>query len=350
MIGLVLISAAANQAWLGGLNASLKWLYLIVFSITDYRAVQRHGSERILRALAVIFAGPIALQWISVLSGLSVTTPDGLSFFIGGYQHQQELSIILLTFLFITCLSVRLSVLVTVGRLAIVLVGLSLANYRTALVAAGMPAASLVVSQFVRKVVPRQRAIALVLAIIITNFALIGAAELKSERFVDLGTIWDKSISLIQPPDYFTSDERRLLSSRVYLWSQYIESYLEGDIRNIIVGFGPESWVGRFTTYAHNTFISYLYELGILGFAALGWVFIRNLYAAMRVKRERKVPVVACHLGFIILNLSTMALWTLEGAILYALVLGHTWYLQPVEKTEEVARLKIHARPTWQAT
>jgi len=28
--------------------------------------------------------------------------------------------------------------------------------------------------------------------------------------------------------------------------------------------------------------------------------------------------------------LSTMALWTLEGAILYGLVLGYTWYLQSV--------------------
>ncbi len=83
-------------------------------------------------------------------------------------------------------------------------------------------------------------------------------------------------------------------------------------------------------TYAHNTFISYLYELGIFGVAALTWVFISNLYAALRVTRAHRFPVVACHIGFIILNLSTMALWTLEGAMLYGLVLGYTWCFQPL--------------------
>ena len=342
-ISVVLISAIANQAWLGGFNATLKWLYLMVFALAAYETIQRHGSERIFRAFAIIIAAPIMLQWISVLWGLKATTADGETFAIGGFQHQQQLSIILLTFLFITCLSARLSVTAISGRLAIVVAGLSLANYRTALLAAGPPAASLVMSGFVRKIVPRQRAIAIVLAIVVIIFALIGAAEWKRERFADLAIVWDNWTSLIQPPEHFTADQRRLLSTRVYLWSQYIAAYLEGDIRNAVVGFGPESWVGRFTTYAHNTFIAYLYELGILGVAALTWVFISNLYAALRVTRAHRFPVVACHIGFIILNLSTMALWTLEGAMLYGLVLGYTWCLQPVGKGEEVRGLAARA-------
>jgi len=333
MVAVVLTSTIANRTWLGGIDASLKWLYLIVFTLAAYEAIQRHGAERIFRALAVIFAAPITLQWISVFLGLKVTTNDGETFWIGGFQHQQELSIILLTFLFITCLSARLSVTAISGRLAIVVAGLSLANYRTALLAAGLPAASLVMSGFVRKIVPRQRTIAFLLAIVVIVFALIGAAEWKRERFADLGIVWDNWTSLIQPPEHFTEDQRRLLSARVYLWSQYVQSYSEGDIRNIVVGFGPESWVGRFATYAHNTFISYLYELGIFGVAALSWVFIQNLYSALSVRKRQQFPVVACHIGFIILNLSTMALWTLEGAILYALVLGYTWSLQPVRTT-----------------
>ncbi len=343
VISVVLISAIANQAWLGGLNATLKWLYLMVFALAAYETIRRHGAERIFRAFTIVFAAPILLQWISVLWGLKATTSDGETFAIGGFQHQQQLSIILLTFLFITCLSARLSVTAMFGRLAIVVAGLSLANYRTALLAAGPPAASLVMSGFVTKIVPRQRTIAFVLAIVVIIFALIGAAEWKRERFADLGIVWDNLTSLIQPPEHFTEDQRRLLSARVYLWSQYIAAYLEGDIRNAVVGFGPESWVGNFVTYAHNTFISYLYELGILGVAALTWVFISNLNAALRVTGARKFPVVACHIGFIILNLSTMALWTLEGAILYGLVLGYTWCLQPVGKREEVRGLAVRA-------
>ncbi len=330
MIAIVLISAIANQAWFGGINATFKWLYLIVFALAAYGAMRRRGSERIFRALAVIFVGPIALQGISVPWGLKTTTTDGLSFFIGGYQHQQSLSIILLTFLFVTCLSAQLSAIAISGRLAIVTVGLALANYRTALVAAGLPAASLVVSRLVMKVAPKQRNIAFVLASVVTVFALAGVANPQRERFTDLGTILDKGASLIQPSSYYTSDDRRLLSGRLHLWSKYIESYLDGDIRNIVIGFGPESWVGRFTTYAHNTFISYLYELGLFGAAALLWILISNLLSAMRVRSKRKLILISCHIGFVILNLSTMALWTLEGAILYGLVLGYTWYLQSV--------------------
>ncbi len=330
MIAIVLISAIANQAWFGGINATFKWLYLIVFALAAYGAMRRRGSERIFRALAVIFAGPIALQGISVPWGLKTTTTDGVSSFIGGYQHQQSLAIILLTFLFVTCLSAQLSAIAISGRLAIVTVGLALANYRTALVAAGLPAASLIVSRLVTKVVPKQRNIAFVLASVVTVFALVGVANEGRERFADLGTILDKGASLIQPSSYFTSDDRRLISSRLYLWSQYIESYLDGDIRNIVIGFGPESWVERFTTYAHNTFISYLYELGLFGAAAFLWILISNLSSAMRVRSKRKLILISCHIGFVILNLSTMALWTLEGAILYGLVLGYTWYLQSV--------------------
>ncbi len=340
VISVVLISAIANQAWLGGLNATLKWLYLMVFALAAYETIRRHGSERIFRAFAIIFAAPIMLQWISVLWELKATTADGETFAIGGFQHQQQLSITLLTFLFITCLSARLSVTAISGRLAIVV---ALANYRTALLAAGLPAASLVMSGFVRKIVPRQRTIAFVLAIVVIVFALIGAAEWKRERFADLGIVWNNWTSLIQPPEHFTADQRGLLSTRVYLWSQYIAAYLEGDIRNIVVGFGPESWVGRFVTHAHNTFISYLYELGIFGVAALTWVFISNLYAALRVTRAHRSPVVVCHIGFIILNISTMALWTLEGAMLYGLVLGYTWCLQTVGNGEEVQGLAAHA-------
>jgi len=333
MVGIVLLSTMANQTWLGGMNAAFKWLFLIVFALAAYRAMRHHGSERIFGAIAGIFAGPIVLQWISVPWGLKTTTSDGLSFFIGGYQHQQGLSIILLTFLVVTCLSTQLGAIFTFYRVVIVAVGLVMANYRTALVAAGLPAASLVISRLVNKVILSQRVIAFLLACVVAVFALAAVAVPQRERFVDLGAMVDKGTSLIKPSRYFTPDDRRLLSSRLYLWSQYIESYLDGDARNIVVGFGPEAWVGNFTTYAHNTFISYLFELGLFGVAGLCWLFAWNLSLAIRVNRERRLILVSCHVAFVVLNLSTMALWTLEGAMLYGLILGYTWYVRSVDRS-----------------
>ena len=104
----VLVSAIANQRWIEGVNATFKWLYLIVFALAAHHAMRRRGSEPIFRSLAVIFAGSVVLQWLSVPWELKTTSPDGTTFYIGGYQHQQSLSIILLTFLYITCFSLSL--------------------------------------------------------------------------------------------------------------------------------------------------------------------------------------------------------------------------------------------------
>ena len=341
----VLISAIANERWIEAVNATFKWLYLIVFALAAYSAMQRLGSDRIFRSLAVIFAGPIGLQWLSVPWGLKTTAQDGSSFFIGGFQHQQSISIIFLTFLFVTCFSPFLSVIASYGRLVIVVVGVALANYRTSLLAAALPASSLVVSRLAGKFVPKQRSIAYVLLGLVTVFVFIGVATLARERFADLGTTLDKGASLIKPPEHFTTEDKRLFSGRLYLWSQYIDAYFGGDIINILVGFGPDSWVGRFTTYAHNTFISYLYEFGLFGLAALLWILISNFLTAVRVRDNGRLILISWHIGFIVLNSATMGIWTLEGAILYALLLSQTWYLYSLKKGDsEVLHPRIRSR------
>jgi hypothetical protein len=316
---------------------------LIVFALAAHQAMRRRGSEPIFRSLAVIFAGPVVLQWLSVLLDLKVTNPDG-TFYIGGYQHQQGLSIILLTFLYITCFSPSLALLESYGRLAIVGAGLALANYRTALLAAAVPASTLVVSKLVERVVPKQRGVVVVFLAVVTVLVFVGVGTLARERFADLGTTLDKGASLIKPAEYFTTEDKRLFSGRLYLWSQYIEAYLNGDIVNILVGFGPDAWEGRFTTYAHNTFISYLYEFGLFGLAGLAWILSSNFLTALRVRDTGGLVLVACHIGFIVLNLATMGIWTLEGAILYGLLLSQTWHLDGIRAVRSDAR-RVFVRP-----
>jgi hypothetical protein len=332
VIAIISISAIGNQAWLGAINATFKWVYLIVFALAAYRAVQRCGSEQVFRALAILYAAPIALQWLSVPWGLKTTAVDGTSFYIGGYESQQALSITFLTFLVVTCFSSSLGAIAAFGRLAIVTVGLVLANYRTSLIAAALPASTLVVSKLMPKFVPKQRLAAFMLLVVVIGFALVGIAVLERQRFSDIGVIYDEGASLIKPPSYFAPADRHLLSGRLYLWSQYIDAYLGGDLVNAFVGFGPESWVGRFTTYAHNTFVSYLYEYGVIGLAAFFWLLGSNLRTAVRARSDRRPMLIACHVGFIVLNLSTMAIWTLEGSILYALILGQTWHQQAIKR------------------
>jgi len=87
----------------------------------------------------IVFTGPIVLQWISVAWGLDLINEDRTLSFVGGYQHEQAFSIILLTFLYITVFVSRLGVIASYLRLLIVAAGLAYANYRTTILAATAP-------------------------------------------------------------------------------------------------------------------------------------------------------------------------------------------------------------------
>jgi hypothetical protein len=215
--------------------------------------------------------------------------------------------------------------------------GLALANYRTSLLAAALPAAAVALVALLGRVTNHQRRVALVFLAAVAVLAFVGVARLTEDRFADLGTAVEKGASLIQPPEHFTFAERRLFSGRAYLWSQYIDAYLQGTITERLVGFGPDSWVGRFPLYAHDTFISDMYEIGIFGTAAFIWILAANLLLAARTRGDARLVLIACHIGFIILNLATMPIWTLEGDLLYALLLAQTWYLASSRPAAQLA-------------
>jgi len=328
IIFIIVISAAYNGTWLGAINVTLKWLYLAVFTVVAYAAIERNGPDRVFRSLAAVFAAPIVLQWLSVALHMGALNEDRTLSYIGGYHHEQAFSIIILTFLYITALSPSLSATKAYIRLFLAAAGLALANYRTTILAAMLPIVSLALAKTVGNFVPKQRSTAFVFIGTLSIVALIGIAQLVHDRFADLGNALARGVSLIQPPEYFTAEEHRMFSGRAYIWSQYIDAYLRGNLFQILFGFGPDSWIGRFTLYAHNTFISQLYELGIAGVAAVVWLIGANVVRAAYTVGNSRLLLLSCHIGFIILNLATMGLWSLEGLILYGLLLGHTWYLR----------------------
>ena len=101
-----------------------------------------------------------------------------------------------------------------------------------------------------------------------------------------------------------------------------------GSLLNLAFGFGPDSWENVFTQYAHNTFVSSLYEIGAVGLASIIVLFVSNFTFAFGSVPEHRLPVVSAHLGFLILNMATMPLWLIEGNILLALTLAYTLHDQ----------------------
>jgi hypothetical protein len=88
-----------------------------------------------------------------------------------------------------------------------------------------------------------------------------------------------------------------------------------------------------------------LYELGLFGIAAFLWILLSNFLRAVHTSSDDMPVLIACHIGFFVLNLATMPFWTLEGAILYALLLSQTWHLESAKvSAEEMLHSRLRLR------
>ena len=156
-------------------------------------------------------------------------------------------------------------------------------------------------------------------------FGLISMA--LADRFQDVGVAASGQVNFFKPPEEYSLDESRLLSGRAQIWSTYIFGWLRGTTINHIFGFGPESWDRVYPLYAHNTLVSSLYEYGFWGVIGDLWLWFSMLAAALRVRHPQRGTLVGAHVSFIVLNMSTMPMWMIEGNLLYGVICGYTLYL-----------------------
>lgn len=338
-------SSLLNERLMGLFNNGMKWIFIILLTVAAYESMKRNGAVRLFRALAIVFAVPIVLQWLSYATDLkkiseSSTNADIAVSFIAGYQHQAGFSVIVLTFLIVVIFAQAERFIVSLAGVAIAFIGLILCDYRTAIIAAALPAASFMLVESVRRFRPSERGAVLAVAAAVLAVGVASLFVLEVDRFADLLVIADKGGALIKPPEHFTEPEQKMLSGRAILWSDYISNYLRLDAGSMIIGRGADSWIGQFSLYAHNNFVSFLYEYGALGLGLFLVFLISGFVTAVRSAGVSRLVLVCCHLGFVLLSLGTMPMWLVEGGILYALLLARTWYAN-LEWQE--ARLEAHA-------
>jgi hypothetical protein len=124
-------------------------------------------------------------------------------------------------------------------------------------------------------------------------------------------------------PAQMTEADREIMSGRYVIWTNYIYGWLAGGPVQRLLGFGPESWRDVFNTYAHNTFVSFLYEFGLVGTLAF-LLFWAGLFRTCA--RAPEIPVRMTLLfgavGFLLLNFATMPMWKIEGMIYLGLLDG----------------------------
>jgi hypothetical protein len=292
-------------------------------AVALWQALETHGGA-VLRRLLFVFFQPIVFLGASLVLNIAKSGElDGSISYIGGYLHEELFSLILATALLVSLLASKIDrwsrtfiVLIAVG-------GIYLTQYRTSILAiVPMIVATALIS------VPRafrleQQALVRIWLTVFTGLAILAAAVAAGPRFSDLATISDSAFWM-KAPETFTWDDQRVLSARPYIWSQYLHAYAEAPTMQTIVGYGPDSWEGNFPLYAHNTMVSFLYELGLLGVASLLLLWFSMLRLALRATPSSRAVIVAGHCSFILLSMATMPQWQIEGNIFYGLLCGYT--------------------------
>ena len=320
---LMVFSALMNGALMSAIEPILRFFIFVIIAVALWQALESGGSS-VLRRLLFVFVQPLTYQVASIVLNVPKSGElDGSVSYIGGYYHEELFSLIAANAFFLAVFAGKLNKFARFAICVVSLFSIDLADYRTTMLGVVPLVLTAGFVGIPRAVKPSQRTFARVV-MIVAGFALVGEIVVaERDRFADLGAL-SQGTALIRPPETFTWADRRVLSSRPYIWSEYIYAYADAPRLQKWIGYGPDSWVTRMPIYAHNTVISFLYELGIFGVIAILLVWGNMIRLAFMAEPRWRPLLLAGHASFIVLNLATMAHWQVEGNILYGLLCGFT--------------------------
>ena len=306
----------------GTINVLVKWCYFLVLSGALFLSIRMQGHSETFRKLAVAFVMPVTLQVLSLLLGeVKATEADGSASYIGGYNHEAAFSMIIASFVFVIGLTERGSIRFrsTLFTLAVVL--LMLVNYRTAMLAVLPIVAVFYYNLIEQRIRPSQKVSVMTLVTMVIILSFMAVSISMRERFADVGTLISNLDLVLKAPIYFSEAEKDIMSARVYIWSLYINAFVNADLLNQVFGFGPGAWSKAFDLYAHNTFVSYLYEYGVIGLSLFILLCLSIVLQAVSISDQGlKKLLLLSFIGFLTMNMATMPLWNIEGLIFFSLI------------------------------
>jgi len=308
-----------------------------------FLSIRSQGQNETFKKLLVAFTMPVTLQVLSIVFGQAkAAEADGSTSYIGGYNHEAAFSMIIVSFIFVVGLIERGSIQFRASLFTLSVFLLVLVNYRTAILTILPIAAVFYFTLVEQRLKPSQKAP--VLTVVTMLFIIIFSALSLSmqERFADVGVMISNLDLILKAPIYFSEAEQDIMSARVYIWSQYINAFANADAVQQVFGFGPDSWKQRFELYAHNTFVSYLYEYGILGLVSFLLVCILMTLQPLGLKDKKLSKIlVLSFLGFLTMNLATMPLWNIEGLIFFSIFCSLVFGSQSAELKNNGVRYRV---------
>ncbi len=315
----------------GTINVLVKWCYFLVLSGALFLSIRMQGHAETFKKLAVAFVMPVTLQVFSLLLGeVKATEADGSASYIGGYNHEAAFSMIIASFVFVIGLTERGSIRFRSLLFTSAVILLMLVNYRTSMLAVLPIVAVFYYNLVEQRIQPSQKVPVMTIVVMFIAVAFMGLSLKMSERFADVGTLISNLDLVLKAPIYFSEMEKDIMSARVYIWSQYINAFIHADLLNQLLGFGPGSWSSAFNLYAHNTFVSYLYEYGLLGLLMFLFLCVSTVLQTLSMADSalRKLMLLS-FLGFLAMNMATMPLWNIEGLIFFSLIGAQVFASKP---------------------
>lgn len=320
----IIISGLINSEYKGLINVLVKWGYFFTLSAAVFLSLRLQPAKVVFKTLLVPFLLPVSLQILSVLLGeVKATENDGSASYIGGYNHEAAFSMIIVGFILVLGWLERKVIRFHAPLFFGAVFLLILVNYRTSMLAVLPVVLIFILTMLSERFESKYKLPVLAFASIpLIMIGLILSSSL-AERFSDITVVFTNFDSLLKAPMYYSEAEKDIFSSRVYLWSQYLYAFFNGDFLHRLVGLGPEHWEGRFSHYAHNAYVSYIYEYGYLGITTfLGANFYLLKQALNNHSKILGRKLFFSVLGIMVMSLSTMPLWNIEGLICYALIAG----------------------------
>lgn len=325
---LVLVISGLLNSLVPALIEVIKWTLFLGVGGLLVISYSQDGMKRAVEGILVAYSYPVVLLILSIILRVSKSTEmDGSVSYVGGFNHEAAFSVIVFSCFVVyqvyTSLkkhpiSLYLIISITFGVLIVSI------NYRTTVLAyLGMVLILLMMYIWRSGVLVKVLALCL-LPFVFLPLSLISGSSL-GERFSEIPLFLSQIGELLIPYDYYYRDDRRFFSGRVYIWNMYITAWYEAGLKEHILGFGPGSWKDFYRYYPHNTFVSALYETGLLGLSFLALLFLSVMGLIVRRIRLPYVRVaLASYFGFVVLNLATMPLWQIEGLLLFSFVLSLT--------------------------
>lgn len=317
----IAVSGFVNMQIPGTINVLVKWCYFLVLAGALFLSIRSQGQNETFKKLLVAFFMPVTLQVLSVVLGQGkASESDGSVSYIGGYNHEAAFSMIIVSFIFVVGLTKRSTIRFRTTLFTMAVFLLVLVNYRTAILTILPIAAVFYFTLIEQRLKPSQKAPILTVVTMLFMMVFFALSFTMQERFADVGVMLSNLDLIVKAPMYFSEAEQDIMSARVYIWSQYINAFMNADILQKIFGFGPDSWKQIFKLYAHNTFVSYLYEYGFLGFVSFLLVCTLMTSQSLGLKDKMLAKILLLSfLGFLTMNLATMPLWNIEGLIFFSI-------------------------------